>query len=47
MTTLKRRMSALTGWRREVFGEDALRLCSGEVGLAAKGQSVRVVDLTR
>lgn len=43
----ERDVPALTGWRREVFGEDALRLCSGEIGLAAKGQSVKVVDLTR
>jgi ribonuclease D len=28
-----------------VFGEDALRLCNGEVGLAVKGQSVRVFPL--
>ena len=27
---------ALTGWRREVFGEDALRLLHGEIALAVK-----------
>ena len=27
---------ALTGWRREVFGEDALRLLRGEIALAVK-----------
>ena len=36
---------ALTGWRREVFGADALRLCDGEIGLAAKGDQVVIVDL--
>jgi ribonuclease D len=36
---------AFKGWRREVFGEDALRLCKGEVALAAKGGRVRIVDL--
>lgn len=36
---------ALSGWRRDVFGADALRLCEGEVGLAVSGQSVRVIDL--
>ncbi len=37
---------ALTrGWRGEVFGEDALRLCRGEIALTAKGQSVKVVRL--
>jgi ribonuclease D len=37
--------AAFKGWRREVFGEDALRLCKGEVALAAKGGRVRIVDL--
>jgi ribonuclease D len=41
----ERDVAALQGWRREVFGEDALRLCEGQIGLAAKGQSVRVVEL--
>lgn len=40
-----RDVSALSGWRHEVFGEDALRLCNGEIALAAKGKSVRVVKL--
>lgn len=33
------------GWRREVFGEDALRLCNGEIALSAKGQKVKIVTL--
>lgn len=41
----ERDVPALSGWRFEVFGEDALRLCDGKIGLAAKGQSVRVVEL--
>lgn len=36
---------ALHGWRAEVFGEDALRLCRGEIALSAKGNEVRVVRL--
>lgn len=36
---------ALSGWRLEVFGADALRLCDGKIALAAQGQSVKVVDL--
>jgi ribonuclease D len=40
-----RDVEPLKGWRREAFGEDALRLCRGEVGLAAKGNEVRVVTL--
>ena len=41
----QRDVAALSGWRHEVFGADALRLCKGEIGLAAKGQSVKVVEL--
>jgi ribonuclease D len=40
-----RDVPALHGWRREVFGEDAIRLCEGKVGLAAKGQTVVTVRL--
>lgn len=36
---------SLRGWRAEVFGADALRLCDGEIALAAEGNSVRIVDL--
>ncbi|WP_417208714.1 ribonuclease D [Antarctobacter sp.] len=41
----QRNVAALGGWRREVFGEDALRLCDGKIALAAKGKSVVVIDL--
>ena len=41
----ERDLPALKGWRKEVFGADALRLCEGKIALAAKGQTVRVVDL--
>lgn len=34
------------GWRLEVFGKDALRLCNGEIALSAKGQRVRIVSLS-
>ena len=36
---------AMTGWRREVFGEDALRLYDGEIGLAVAGKSIRIIEL--
>jgi len=36
---------SLTGWRRDVFGEDALRLCDGKVGLAVRGDKVDVFEL--
>jgi ribonuclease D len=42
-----RDLPALSGWRHEVFGADALRLCEGEIALAAKGQHVKVVELAR
>jgi ribonuclease D len=41
----ERDLDALKGWRREAFGEDALRLCKGEIALSAKGSAVRVVKL--
>ncbi|SLN36410.1 Ribonuclease D [Falsiruegeria litorea R37] len=40
-----RDVPALSGWRYEVFGEDAMRLCEGEIALTAKGQAVKVVSL--
>lgn len=40
-----RDIPALSGWRSEVFGDDALRLCDGKIGLAVRGQSVEVIDL--
>ena len=41
----KRDVVALTGWRAEVFGDDALRLCEGKLALAAKGQRVEVFEV--
>jgi ribonuclease D len=38
---------ALTGWRLELFGRDALRLKRGEIGLSASGGAVAVVELTQ
>jgi ribonuclease D len=40
-----REVPALAGWRLEAFGDDALRLCKGEIALSAKGNEVRVVRL--
>ena len=36
---------AQSGWRREVFGEVALRLKHGKIALAADGKRVRVIEL--
>lgn len=41
----ERALPALRGWRAEVFGNDALRLCRGEIALSAKGSAVRVVEV--
>ena len=40
-----RDVPALSGWRADVFGQDALRLCDGAVGLAVRGERVAVVAL--
>lgn len=40
-----RNVPALAGWRREVFGADALRLCMGEIGLVVRGNEVTAVPL--
>jgi ribonuclease D len=40
-----RDLPALRGWRREVFGEDALKLCEGRIALSARGGAIRVVPL--
>ena len=41
----ERDLPALKGWRKEVFGSDALALCNGEVGLAVRGEKVETVAL--
>ncbi|MFM8377517.1 MAG: ribonuclease D [Phenylobacterium sp.] len=38
---------ALSGWRREAFGADALRLKRGELALVLDGTRVRVVEVRR
>lgn len=40
-----RDVAALRGWRKEVFGADALRLCDGKIALSADGSEVRIVAL--
>jgi len=36
---------AMSGWRGEVFGNDALRLCRGEVALTADGGTIKILEL--
>ncbi len=38
-------VAALTGWRREIFGEPALRLKRGEIALKLKGSAVELIEL--
>ncbi len=40
-----RDVDTLKGWRKEAFGDDALRLCAGEIALSAKGSEVRIIRL--
>lgn len=40
-----RDVPALSGWRAEVFGKDALRLCDGQIALTVSGNDVRIVQL--
>jgi ribonuclease D len=43
----QRDVPVLRGWRAEAFGNDAIRLCKGEIALGAKGHDVRVVVLEK
>ncbi|RLQ87296.1 ribonuclease D [Notoacmeibacter ruber] len=38
-------VQALTGWRRDVFGLEALRLLRGDVGLAFRDRKISAIDL--
>ena len=40
-----RDVPALHGWRNDVFGRDAMRLCDGDIALAAKGGAIKIVEL--
>ncbi len=41
----ERDLPSLRGWRAEVFGEDALRLCEGRIALSARDEAVTIVEL--
>jgi ribonuclease D len=43
----ERDVHALKGWRRKVFGEDALRLCDGQIALAARNGGIEAIALDR
>ncbi|MEK6217036.1 MAG: ribonuclease D [Boseongicola sp.] len=37
--------AALKGWRLKAFGDDALKLCDGKIGLRANGKSVEAFEI--
>ncbi len=40
-------LPALTGWRREIFGDAALKLKSGRLALGARGRSIALLDISQ
>ncbi|MNT11805.1 Ribonuclease D [compost metagenome] len=38
-------VEAMKGWRRQLFGEDALKLKKGEIALVLNGSRVEVVEI--
>ena len=42
----ERDLPAFSGWRKKVFGENALKLCTGEIALSAHKDSVKIVRVT-
>ena len=45
MAAGERNLEMLRGWRAEVFGDEAKRLCQGEIGLVVKGRVVTTFEL--
>ena len=41
----ERDLPALSGWRAEAFGDDAMRLCAGRLALTVQGEAVRVFEI--
>ena len=41
----KAEIAALSGWRREIFGEDALKMLDGKIGLRLEGREVIALPL--
>ena len=37
---------ALQGWRREVFGNTALKMKAGKIGLAVENGKIKVIELS-
>ncbi len=47
MAAGERNLDMLRGWRAEVFGDEAKRLCQGEIGLVAKERVVTTFELPK
>jgi len=43
----KRDVHALKGWRREIFGKDALDLVEGRVALALQGEHAKLIAVDK
>ena len=41
----ERDLPSLRGWRAEVFGDDARRLCNGKIALSAESDAIKIVEL--
>lgn len=40
-------VGCLKGWRRKLFGDDALKLKNGDLALAVRGKNIKVIDLSK
>jgi ribonuclease D len=45
MAAGKRDLHALSGWRREIFGDDALALIEGRLALALSGDQPKLIQV--
>ena len=45
MAAGKRDLHALSGWRREIFGDDALALIEGRLALALEGDQPKLIPV--
>ena len=41
----RRDVASLKGWRLDVFGDEALKLCKGEIALVADGSMVKTIPV--
>lgn len=41
----ERTVPALSGWRHQIFGREALELCDGKVGLVLQGKNIRTIKI--